>query len=85
MNLAEFQKLHGIKRIDFDKLHRTDIEEQDDTDRLICPYCGEVIEYEAEDIDDILGGTPMQCPECEICKYNLYSYGRCCYKPSKSH
>ena len=65
MNLAEYQKKYGIKRIDFSKVERTELDEQYGTDRAICPYCELEFEYEAEDIDDILGGMVMQCPQCE--------------------
>ena len=65
MNLSEFQKKYGIKRIDFGKVKPSEHETEYDTDRLICPYCGEVIEYGDEEIDDILRGESYQCPECE--------------------
>lgn len=65
MNLKEFQKKYGIRRIDFDEVEPTDYEEQYAEDKLICPYCNIKIEYDAEDINDILGGTPYQCPNCE--------------------
>lgn len=65
MNLSEYQKLYGIKRIDFDKVHRTDIDEEYGDDKLICPYCKHEFEYESEDTGDILNGTSWQCPECE--------------------
>lgn len=66
MRLQEVREKHGIKRIDFSKVHRSkeDLDEYG-TDRLICPYCKEEIEYEAEEIQDILKGEPYQCPECE--------------------
>ena len=65
LTLQEFQKLHGIKRINFDKVHPTDLEEQLGSDNLICPYCENKIEYDAEQIEDILHGTSYQCPYCE--------------------
>ncbi len=64
MTLKEFMEYFSIKRIDFDKVQPTQLSEEYGTDDLICPYCHESIQYEAEDIDDILGGTPYQCPEC---------------------
>ena len=65
MNLSEYQKRFGIKRIDFSKVHETDIEEEYGDDILICPYCHEKIEYESEDTDTIIRGTKWQCPNCE--------------------
>lgn len=65
MNLSEFQKKHSIKRIDFSKVKPSGRETEYDTDKLVCPYCGEEIEYESEEIDDILKGESYQCPECE--------------------
>ena len=65
MNLAEFQKKFGIRRIDFDRVHRTDLDEEYGDDKLVCPYCGEEIEYESEDIDDVLHGTSWMRPACE--------------------
>lgn len=64
MNLAEYQKRFGIKRIDFSKVHRTNLEEQYGEDDLICPYCQTRIEYEAEYTDDVIRGTAWRCPEC---------------------
>lgn len=64
MNLAEYQKRFGIRRIDFSKVHRTNIEEQYGNGDLICPYCQERIEYESEETDTIIRGTAWQCPEC---------------------
>lgn len=64
MNLTEYQKKFGIKRIDFDEVHRTDLEEQYAGDELICPYCECRIQYEAEDTDEIIRGTAWECPDC---------------------
>lgn len=65
LSLKEFQEKYGIKRIDFSKVHRVDKPITYATDKMICPYCDAEIEYEAEDSDEILQGTPWQCPECE--------------------
>lgn len=65
MNLSEFQKKYGIKRIDFSKVKPSGCETEYDTDKLVCPYCGEKINYESEEIDDILKGESYQCPQCE--------------------
>ena len=65
MNLKEYQERFGIKRINFDKVHRTDLDETDGTDNVICPYCGYEFEIEAEDIDSVLRGTVMTCGECD--------------------
>lgn len=65
MNLSEFQKKYGIKRIDFSKIKPSAHETEYDTDKLVCPYCGEKIQYEGEEIDDILKGESYKCPECE--------------------
>lgn len=65
MNLKEFQKKHGIRRIDFDQVEPSDYEEQYAEDELICPYCKTKIKYDVEEINDILDGTPYQCPCCE--------------------
>ena len=64
MNLEEYQKRFGIKRIDFNKVHRTDLEEQYADDEMICPYCEYKIQYEAEDTDAVIRGTAWECPEC---------------------
>lgn len=65
MRLQEVREKHGIKRIDFSKVHRhkEDLEEYG-TDILICPYCKERIEYWSEDIDDIIRGVEYSCPKC---------------------
>lgn len=65
MNLKEFQKKYGIRRIDFDKVELSDFEEEYAEDELICPYCKAKIKYDAEEINDILDGTPYQCSNCE--------------------
>ena len=65
MTLAEFKKRFGIKRIDFSKVERSDLEEQCGSDKLICPYCEGEIEYESEEIDSIIRGEAYQCPHCD--------------------
>jgi len=64
-NLEEFMKECGIKRIDFDAIEPTGLEEEYGTDELICPYCGTHVQYEGEETDEIIRGTVYQCPECE--------------------
>lgn len=64
MNLAEYQDLFGIKRIDFNKVHRTNLNEQYADDEIICPYCESKIWYEAEDTDEIIRGITWECPDC---------------------
>lgn len=63
--LKEYQKMHGIKRIDFSKVEPSGLKEQESTDELVCPYCKSPFDYEAEDIDDILGGAKFKCPFCD--------------------
>ena len=63
--LKEYQRMHGIKRIDFSKVELSGLKEREGMDELICPYCETAFDYEAEDIDSILGGTKYQCPHCE--------------------
>lgn len=65
LNLKKFQRKYGIRRIDFSKVHEVEEEETYGSDKLICPYCGAENEYEAEQTDEILQGTPWQCYECE--------------------
>lgn len=65
MNLEQFHEKFGIKRIDFSKVRKTGLETQYGSDNLICPYCEKTFEYDAEEIDDILGGESYQCPFCE--------------------
>ena len=38
MNLKEFQKKYGIRRIDFEEVEPTDYEKQYAEDKLVCPY-----------------------------------------------
>lgn len=65
LTLKQFQDKYGIRRIDFSKVHEVDKEGTYGSDKLICPYCGAENEYEAEETDEILNGTPWQCYECE--------------------
>ena len=66
MRLQEVREKHGIKRIDFSKVkrHEEDMEECG-SDKLICPYCKKEIEYDGEEIQDILNGESYQCPFCD--------------------
>lgn len=74
MKLIDFQKKFHIRRIDFGKVSPApdNISETYATDKLFCPYCGAEIEYESEDINGLMNGTPWQCIECE--KY-FYAHG----------
>lgn len=65
MNLKEFHKKYHIRRIDFDKVEPSGFEEEYASDKLICPYCKSSIDYDCEDANDILSGTPFLCPKCE--------------------
>lgn len=65
MNLEDFQKKYGIRRIDFNKVKPTNLNPEYAEDALICPYCKNTVHYDSEDINDILDGTPYQCPHCE--------------------
>lgn len=66
MKLIDFQKKFHIRRINFADVSPApdNVSETYASDKLICPYCGAEIEFEAEDTDEILGGTPWQCIEC---------------------
>lgn len=65
MRLKQLQERYGIRRIDFNKVKLTGKEEQYASDAMVCPYCGHCNEYEGEETDEILKGTPYQCGECE--------------------
>ena len=65
LTLKQFQEKFGIKRIDFSKIKPTGIEETYEDDKLICPYCHWEMDIDIEDIDNVLGGVAIQCPECE--------------------
>ena len=64
MNLRELSEKYNIRRIDFEKVHEVEAEEEYSSDELICPYCGEDNQFDSEEIDDILGGTAWQCCKC---------------------
>lgn len=74
MKLIDFQKKFHIRRINFSKVSPApdDVSETYASDKLICPYCGKENEYDSEDVDGIIKGTPWQCIECE--KY-FYAQG----------
>lgn len=65
MTLKEMQEKYNIKRINFDEVKKSECGEEYGYDALVCPYCGYEFNYESEDIDEILGGTTYECPECE--------------------
>jgi hypothetical protein len=65
MNLEQFHEKFGIKRIDFSKVKKSNIEKQYGEDELICPYCEATIDFESEDIARILEGEAHQCPHCD--------------------
>lgn len=66
MRLQEVREKHGIKRIDFSKIKRDEeAEEEYGSDKLICPYCKKEIEYNGEEINDIINGESYQCPFCD--------------------
>ena len=64
VSLKEYQAAHGIKRIDFDRIKPTGLDDCYAEDKLTCPYCSSDIYYESEDIQDLLKGTSYECPEC---------------------
>ncbi len=64
MNLSEYQLINGIRRINFDELKPTGIDESIAENILVCPYCNESIEYDKYEEDDIVNGTEYQCPCC---------------------
>ena len=63
--LREYQAMHGIKRIDFSKVNASGKHKQYSTDELICPYCKAEFDLDSEEIDEVVGGTKYQCPDCE--------------------
>lgn len=64
MNLNEYQKAHGIKRIDFSKVKRSGKNPTYAENILVCPYCDGNIEYDSYDEEEILSGTTYECPHC---------------------
>lgn len=65
MKLKEFQEKYHIRRIDFNQIKPTDNDVEYGSDKLICPYCKAVNEYEAEETEEIIKGTPIQCCDCD--------------------
>lgn len=65
MKLKELQEKYHIRRIDFNQIKPADYVVKYASDILICPYCNAENEYEAEEIDEILRGTPVRCCECD--------------------
>ena len=65
MTLKEYQRQLGIKRIMFDKVKATGLEDTYADDSLECPYCNVTFGFEAEEENKIVGGTAYQCPYCE--------------------
>lgn len=65
MKLKEFQEKYHIRRIDFSKVKPTDNDVEYGSDKLICPYCQAVNEYEGEETEEIIKGTPVQCCDCD--------------------
>ena len=63
-NLAKFQKKYGIKRIDFEDIEPTGLDEEYAEDRFVCPYCHTEMEYESEDTEEVLKGMTVECIEC---------------------
>lgn len=48
-NLKDFQEKWHIKRLNFNEISPTELEEQNGTDKLICPYCKKEISYTSMD------------------------------------
>ena len=65
MKLKEFQEKYHIRRIDFNQIKPTENDVEYGSDKLICPYCKAVNEYEAEETEEIIKGTPIQCCDCD--------------------
>ena len=65
MKLKEFQEKYHIRRIDFNQINPTGNDVEYGSDKLICPYCKAVNEYEAEETEEIIKGTPIQCCDCD--------------------
>ena len=65
MKLKEFQEKYHIRRIDFSKVKPTDNDIEYGSDKLICPYCKAVNEYEGDETEEIIKGTSIQCCDCD--------------------
>ena len=65
MKLKEFQEKYHIRRIDFNQIKPTENDVEYGSDKLICPYCKAVNEYEADETEEIINGTPIQCCDCD--------------------
>ena len=65
MKLKEFQEKYHIRRIDFNQIKPTDNDIEYGSDKLICPYCKAVNEYEGEETEEIIKGTSIQCCDCD--------------------
>ena len=65
MKLKEFQEKYHIRRIDFNQIKPTENDVEYGNDKLICPYCKAVNEYEGEETEEIIKGTPIQCCDCD--------------------
>lgn len=65
MKLKEFQEKYHIRRIDFNQIKPTANDVEYGSDKLICPYCKAVNEYEAEETEEIIKGIPIQCCDCD--------------------
>ena len=65
MKIKEFQEKYHIRRINFNKINPTENDVEYGSDKLICPYCKAVNEYEAEETEEIIKGTPIQCCDCD--------------------
>lgn len=64
MKLKEFQEKYHIRRIDFNQIKPTENDVEYGSDKLICPYCKAVNEYEGEETEEIIKGTSIQCCDC---------------------
>ena len=65
MKLKEFQEKYHIRRIDFNQIKPTENDIEYGSDKLICPYCKAVNEYEGEETEEIIKGTSIQCCDCD--------------------
>ena len=65
MKLKEFQEKYHIRRIDFNQIKPTENDVEYGSDKLICPYCKAVNEYEGEETEEIIKGTSIQCCDCD--------------------